>query len=909
MWKSKIFTILKSNTFTKHILRLKLLFIVLSQSCLLFPQNIDNQVAFDVNGKTQTSLHHDDRVKVEILDSTEGIKKLIIVNISNDTISISNVLYGDVLNATAWITGLGDHTLSRSHLFIPGKTPVNVILPDNAWELGYTSYQNGLFGSYALCRRKTWHNAYRKRFETILYPQGKVNYEIRTHTFKGEWQNGLRICFQSHKLYDLSSFDEAMYQRKDLQWIQGAYMMHLIMAWDKRIYDYKQGKYQLETFLKKGKQMYGGDDVIGLWPTWPTLGLDQRNQWDMYRDLPGSLKGLKELSDLCHQYNTRLFIAYNPWDESTRPQEHLDGMAELVKQIGADGVILDTRGNASKEMQDAVDRVRPGVMMYSEGMAVPKDMESILSGRVHNALYYPPILNLNKLIKPEFGIFRVAELYKEPVRREIHSSFFNGYGIEFNIFHPGDPDWADEQYKYLGKVLFSLRQNNLTFLDKNWVPLYPGLQDSILINHWHGKGVKELFTVYSFRPSGFNGELLKVDTSSESHWIDLWHHKELDVRDGYLSATIDPYPIKDHGTNNEGTISLIARLPRLIKWKVFDLDSVVFHADKGTHFLLYNGIPEYDKTPKQLNVLYNRVKLHSLFPDHDGDFILQLMDSTELIDEIIIRKPPSTPYKLSAAVPTSKSLSVPAGMIAISSGAFKWNTKQGDEFIPYPANGKGETIEIAAFYIDAHPVTNKQYHQFIKATGYKPKDKTNFLKHWENGNPKKEDLLKPVVYVSDLDAQAYCLWANKRLPTEVEWQYAAQSEKLNTWPWGNEAGIKNSKAEIITETLTHQIYESFDSTRANPGNGFLDEVNHYPLGKTETGITDLVGSVWQMTSDVYRSGSYEYRILKGGSYYKPLSSWWYVQGGPKPLEWRQMWLKVSQGFERSSTVGFRCVRD
>ena len=75
-----------------------------------------------------------------------------------------------------------------------------------------------------------------------------------------------------------------------------------------------------------------------------------------------------------------------------------------------DGMVLDTKGESIKELQDAADKVRPGVIMYSEGMAVPKDMPGIPSGRVHNALYYAPMLNLNKLIKPEFAIFRVAEL-------------------------------------------------------------------------------------------------------------------------------------------------------------------------------------------------------------------------------------------------------------------------------------------------------------------------------------------------------------------------------------------------------------------------------------------------------------------------------------------------------------------
>lgn len=61
----------------------------------------------------------------------------------------------------------------------------------------------------------------------------------------------------------------------------------------------------------------------------------------------------------------------------------------MIGKINADGVVLDTKGSSSVELQEGADSVREGVMMYSEGMAVPKDMQGIVSGRVHNALYYP----------------------------------------------------------------------------------------------------------------------------------------------------------------------------------------------------------------------------------------------------------------------------------------------------------------------------------------------------------------------------------------------------------------------------------------------------------------------------------------------------------------------------------------
>ncbi|MEP7322212.1 MAG: sulfatase-modifying factor protein, partial [Saprospiraceae bacterium] len=436
-----------------------------------------------------------------------GQYQLVLSNISNDTLIIKNIVPLTEHQNQVYITGLGDHSLSRTHLFLPGNGPVNIIVPDNVWNLGYASIKiNESLNLYALTKRRSWTNAERKRFETIVYPGGSVTYDFYLDTFSGDWHHGLKKCFKEHKLYDIGEFNDDMYHRKDLQWIRQAKMMHLMMAWDQKLFDRNKNQYVIKDFINKSKSLYGGDDVIGIWPTWPALGMDQRNQWDMYRDIPGGLKGLRALVDQAHDQQVKIFISYNPWDESTRNEDHLQGMADLIKALNADGVILDTRGASSRELQDAADKVKPGVIMYSEGMAVPKDMSTIIAGRVHNALYYPPILNLNKLIQPDFGIFRVAEVYKEPIRREIHTALFNGYGIEFNLFHPGNPSWLDEQYAYLGRTLRILREHTSNFNSKDWLPLYPSIRDSVYINYWPGAS-KDIYTIYNSLPSGYSGEL------------------------------------------------------------------------------------------------------------------------------------------------------------------------------------------------------------------------------------------------------------------------------------------------------------------------------------------------------------------------------------------------------------------
>ncbi|HOY53006.1 MAG TPA: hypothetical protein PLX49_14585, partial [Prolixibacteraceae bacterium] len=337
-----------------------------------------------------------------------------------------------------YLTVKGDHPLSRSHLFLPGREPVNVILPDNAWELGFSAleipvlnggneedegtegtaetegikgtekgeksgetgstaekgrttgkgatesgFRNGVAsgtpgslstGVCAMVRRnrESVENGRRRRFETELYPGGKVSYTLWADTYQGDWQEGLEVIFRERMLYDVEpgTFDNSLYVRPDLAWVRRAYVAHLLQAWDRDFYDAPRGGYRLKEFLERGLRLYGGDDFTGIWPTWPTLGIDQRNQWDLFRDLPGGLPQIKKLSQQCRKTGSALFICYNPWDESTRSESHTTGMAAILETTGAKGIVLDTRGASSREFQEAADNVAPGIIMYSEGMAV-----------------------------------------------------------------------------------------------------------------------------------------------------------------------------------------------------------------------------------------------------------------------------------------------------------------------------------------------------------------------------------------------------------------------------------------------------------------------------------------------------------------------------------------------------------
>ena len=876
-------------------------------------------LSFEVNGKTFSS--NDSKSPLVLRAETEsefrpGLKiNIRFSNPTKDTLSLSNVIplphHGQV-----YITGKGDHPLSRAHLFQPGKIPVNVILPDNAWELGYGNFElDDSLRLYALARRNvpSMQHGLRRRFETLLYPGGSVTYSLYADVYSGPWQNGLRKVFQERYLHDLSVFDSTLYQREDLKWIRHTYVMHLIMAWDKWFYniaDSGQHKFHFNDFISRGKKLYGGDDVLGLWPTWPTLGLDQRNQFDLFRDLPGGTTQLRTMADEMRKAGTRFFICYNPWDESTRSEGHLAGLTDLIRETSADGVVLDTRGESSKELQEAADKVRPGVVMYSEGMATPKNMPGIVSGRVHNALYYPPMLNLNKLIRPDFTIYRVAELYKEPIQREFATAFFNGYGTEINQFAAGAPDWIEDQYRYLGKTTRILRENTLNFTSRKFEPLIPTLRDSIWVNRWEHTD-KILYTIFSLHPQGFKAPLFEVEPRKNFHFVDLWHHQEVSlikIKDKWFAEAItNAFDATDLGSNNEGEVDCLARLPKLLT-TTLQGDELSILTTSGTEIKIWAGNPSYEKKPFVLQKLDARILLTQHFNRYEGKFVVQLFDNGVLRDENIIFMAPGTPRLISAISKTVSGSSKNSGMVKIPAGKFIFTATQGDAFIAYPTWNIGKEYVMPSFYMDKFPVTNLEFHNFLLATRYTPSDTANFLKHWINKKIPPGHESYPVVYISWEDAKAYAAWAGKRLPTEVEWQYAAQTPAQNEWPWKQQKPVSR-KEEAITETLTVTSIEGIDPKHANLGDGKLYPVGKYPKGANAYGLHDLVGCVWQLTSDLYQSGSYRYIMMKGGSYFKPSSSWWYVQSGPRELHYRQILLRVSEGFERNATVGFRCVKD
>jgi gamma-glutamyl hercynylcysteine S-oxide synthase len=196
-------------------------------------------------------------------------------------------------------------------------------------------------------------------------------------------------------------------------------------------------------------------------------------------------------------------------------------------------------------------------------------------------------------------------------------------------------------------------------------------------------------------------------------------------------------------------------------------------------------------------------------------------------------------------------------------------------------------VDVPGFFMDKTEVTNGQFKAFLDASGYKPKHPENFLRHWRNGTYPEGEARFPVVWVSMEDAKAYADWAGKRLPSEEEWQKAAQGTDGRVWPWGN----------------------LYDPDRANMDSPTPKPVGSYPAGASPYGCLDMTGNVWEFTDSFATDGYHDFCWLRGGSFFLAKGSLWYMQGGPIANYQRVKFWMMTPALNRCPTVGFRCARD
>lgn len=185
---------------------------------------------------------------------------------------------------------------------------------------------------------------------------------------------------------------------------------------------------------------------------------------------------------------------------------------------------------------------------------------------------------------------------------------------------------------------------------------------------------------------------------------------------------------------------------------------------------------------------------------------------------------------------------------------------------------KKETKSLSAFYIDKYEVTNEQYKAFVKAT----KHRDSHYSKWPQFNEPKQ----PVVGVGWADAESYCVWAGKRLPSEEEWEKAARGSDGRLWPWGN-----------IPNDLSYNGRMQRHYAAAKVGS--------FPESDSPYGVSDMAGNVWEMTTGSFPTvDNPSNKAIRGGCF---------LNAGSE-VRTTVRWAAKNSG-EGAEWLGFRCVMD
>jgi formylglycine-generating enzyme required for sulfatase activity len=643
-------------------------------------------------------------------------------------------------------------------------------------------------------------------------------------------------------------YDPSRYEMPALQWTQSSFIQPQMMVHDRYFYDPIAGKYTVDRYLDALEKRYGGIDAVLIWATYPNMGIDNRNQEDMVRSMPGGVEGVRQMVAEFHRRGVRVLFPIMMWDQGTRdpgmpwPQ----ATAEFMKEIDADGVNGDTQDGVPLAFSLAAEKIgHPLAFEPEDGPSDEALAWNVLTWGQYK-FQFAPTVDKYRWLETRHQV-NIQGRWNRDKTDDLQYAFFNGEGWEswenvWGIWNGITPRDAEATRR-----MATMERSVAPFLvSPGWEPYYPTHSYGIFASRWPLKD-QTIWTIVNRNEYDIQGRQLTVPFSREMHYFDLYHGVELTPEIEGANAVLS-FPLEAHGY---GMI-------------------LATSGDLG---------PAIRQLMSKMNEM-TKVPLSSF--SHEWKVLPQQMVET------------------AATTPAS---SAPEGMVKISGGTYIFKVKgieiEGSDDIgvdvqyPWedsPRRFHEHTMEIKPFYIDKYPVTNEGFKKFLDATHYSPQDHLNFLKDWTNGSYPAGWANKPVTWVSLEDARAYAKWTGKRLPHEWEWQFAAQGTDGRAYPWGDAWDASDVPVPDQSRTMRGP-----------------DNVDAHPAGASPFGVMDMVGNVWQWT-DEYEDEHTRAAILRGGSYYQPQGSIWYFPQAYKDDTHGKL-LLMAPSYDRSGALGFRCVKD
>jgi formylglycine-generating enzyme required for sulfatase activity len=643
-------------------------------------------------------------------------------------------------------------------------------------------------------------------------------------------------------------YDDSEYLRPELAWTQSSFIQPQMMIHDRYFYDPVAGQYTVDRYLDDLERRYGGIDSVLVWQSYPNLGIDNRNQYDLLRDMPGGVAGVRQMIADFHRRGVRVLFPVMVWDQGTRDEgvPNWTATARLLAEVGADGVNGDTLDAVPRAFRTASDRTGHPLALEPEDLTVDLGLPwNNLSWGYWDYSFVPTVSRYKWLESRH--MVNICRRWGRDKTDDLQHAFFNSVGYEsweniWGIWNGITPRDAEA----LRRIATIERAMAPLLVSVDWEPHTPTLRYGVFASKFPGQG-RTLWTLVNRNEYDVPGRQIEVPYAPGSRYYDLWKGVELKPEVQGSTATLS-FEVEAQGY---GSVLALAGQP-----------------DEQLHKLL--------------------ARMSELSQKRLQDFSHEWKFLPQQIVPIAATKPAAT---------------APAGMVRIPGGKYDFqvsgieiegsNDVGVDVQYPWedaPRRHHLKTLEMKPFYIDKFPVTNADFKKFVDATHYHPRDDHNFLRDWKNGACPEGWANKPVTWVSLDDARAYAAWAGKRLPHEWEWQYAGQGTDGRLYPWGNEWS-----AAAVPPNETRRVMRA------------PTDVDAYPQGASPFGVLDLTGNVWQWT-DEFTDPHTRAGILRGGSYYQPQGSHWYFPQAYK-LNEHGKYLLIGPSTDRSATVGFRCVAD
>jgi formylglycine-generating enzyme required for sulfatase activity len=644
-------------------------------------------------------------------------------------------------------------------------------------------------------------------------------------------------------------YDGSRYDLPELKWTQSSFFQPQMMVQDRYFYDPVAHRYTVDRYLDDLESRYGGIDAVLIWPTYPNMGIDDRNQHDLIRSMPGGVAGVRQVIADFHKRGVRVLFPMMMWDQGTRDpgQPWPQAIAELMAQIGADGINGDTQDGVPLAFSAAADKVgHPLVFEPEDGPSDEALAWNVMTWGQYN-FPFVPLVDKYKWLEPRHMV-NISDRWNRDKTSDLQFAFFNGIGWEsweniWGIWNGITPRDAEATRR-----VATIERAVAPFLvSPGWEPHTPMLRYGIFASRWP-LHQQTLWTIVNRNEYDAEGQQIEVEPEEGMRYFDLYHGVELRPERNRNGKAVLSFSIEAHGYG-----ALLAT-----------------------------------KTAPEAAVQALMSKMKELTARPLASYSHEWTVLPQEVVPIAATKPPSV---------------TPVGMVKIPAGDFVFKV-QGIEIegsndagvdVQYPWENSPrrfheQPLHLKSFWIDKYPVTNAEFKKFLDSAHYHPQDDLNFLRDWKDGSFPAGWENKPVTWVSLEDARAYAAWAGKRLPHEWEWQYAAQGSDDRSYPWGNDW---NASAVPLP-----------DKSRTMRG---PDVVDAHPPGTSPFGVMDLVGNVWQWTEEFIDTHT-RAAILRGGEYYQPQGSIWYFPETYK-LNEHGKFLLTAPGLDRSGGLGFRCVQD